>query len=149
MSSPGRRRYRSIYLSLALFVLFAAGTLQKMSAQAVNATLTGHVTDVQGAMVPNATLTVRNTATGAVRTAQSDTEGRYLVTPLQPGPYQVKVEVAGFTTKTLTGITLNVGDTQQLEVSLTLGGVSDTVSVEAVSYTHLRAHETRHDLVCR
>src|SRR5450756_1295459 len=131
MSSPGRRRYRSIYLSLALFVLFAAGTLQKMSAQAVNATLTGHVTDVQGAMVPNATLTVRNTATGAVRTAQSDTEGRYLVTPLQPGPYQVKVEVAGFTTKTLTGITLNVGDTQQLEVSLTLGGVSDTVSVEA------------------
>ena len=81
-------------------------------------------------MIANATITARNIATGSTRSVQSDTEGRYLISSLQPGPYEVRVEQSGFTTKTLTGITLNVGDTQQLEVSLSLGGVSDTVSVE-------------------
>ncbi|MGO4514957.1 carboxypeptidase regulatory-like domain-containing protein [Terriglobus sp. 2YAB30_2] len=105
--------------------------LQSASAQTINATLTGHVEDSQGAAIAGATITVKNTGTGAARSTPSDANGLYTVTNLQPGAYEVTVTMSGFTTKTMTGIKLNVGDTHELPVSLTVGGVNDTVNVEA------------------
>ncbi|QEE29120.1 TonB-dependent receptor [Terriglobus albidus] len=131
MSSLGRRRYPSISISLSLLLLFAVTFLQSASAQTVNATLTGHVEDSQGATISGATVTVKNTGTGAVRTTITDPNGLYTVTNLQPGSYEVTTTMNGFSTKTLTGLTLNVGDTPELPISLTVGGVNDTVNVEA------------------
>ena len=131
MSSLGRRHYRSIYILILLTLVLARVSQRDSMAQTVNASLSGHAQDVQGGALPDATITVTNTATGAIRTVKTDGEGRYSVTSLQPGPYKVKAEMAGFATKTLTGITLNVGDVEALEITLAIGGVTDTVSVEA------------------
>ena len=131
MSSFGRRRYPSISIFLSLLLLFAVMFLQSAFAQTVNATLTGHVEDSQGAIISGATVTVKNTGTGAVRTTVTDGNGLYTVTNLQPGSYEVTTTMNGFSTKTLTGLTLNVGDTQELPISLAVGGVNDTVNVEA------------------
>src|SRR5271167_2497197 len=100
MSSLGRRRYRCIWSLFFVVLALSGGFWHTAIAQTTNATLSGHVQDVQGGALPNATVTVTNTATGAIRTLNSDGEGRYDATALQPGPYQVKVEMAGFATKT-------------------------------------------------
>jgi Carboxypeptidase regulatory-like domain len=132
MSSPRRRRYSFIFFFPSLPLLLAVSCCwQPISAQTINATLTGNVTDAAGAAITGAVLTITNTATGTVRTAQTDAVGRYQATSLQPGPYEVKTEMSGFATKTLTGITLNVGDVQQLEIALAVGGTSDTIQVDA------------------
>lgn len=131
MSSHRRRHCRFIPFSLILLLFLAVHGGQRTSAQTINATLTGHVSDAGGAVISGAVVTIKNVATGAERITQSDAEGRYQITSLQPGPYSVKVEMSGFTAKNLTGITLNVGDVQQLEIALDVGSVSDTISVQA------------------
>ncbi|WP_263409386.1 TonB-dependent receptor [Terriglobus tenax] len=131
MSSLGRRRYWSISISLSMLLLYVISMIASAHAQTVNATLTGHVEDSQGAIISGATVTVKNTGTGATRSTLTDGNGLYTVTNLQPGSYEVTTTMSGFSTKTLTGLTLNVGDTQELPISLTVGGVNDTVNVEA------------------
>jgi hypothetical protein len=93
--------------------------------------VTGHVEDVQGAVIAGATISIKNTGTGASRTTATDASGLYIITNMQPGSYVVTVTMSGFATKTLTGVTLNVGDTKEIPVTLTIGGANDTVSVEA------------------
>lgn len=129
MSSLRRISCRSI--SIFLLLLCAVAYVQPLSAQTVNATLTGRVEDIQGAAISGATVTARNTGTAAVRTATTDGSGLYTITNLQPGEYELSTTMSGFATKNLTGITLNVGDTKEIPVSLTIGGANDTVNVEA------------------
>jgi len=131
MSSLGRRRYRSIYTLIVILLTLAGGAQRDSLAQTTEASLSGHVQDVQGGALPGAMVTVTNTATGATRTLPTDGEGRYQLSALQPGPYEVKAEISGFAPKTLTGITLNVGDVKALDITLAIGGVTDTVSVQA------------------
>ncbi len=131
MSSLVRRRYSCICRSITLLIALALPCCLPSFAQTVTATLNGHVLDVQGAAIGMATVTVKNIAAGAVRTVVSDAEGRCQVTGLQPGPYEVKTTMPGFTTTLLTGIALKVGDTQELPINLAVGGTTDTVNVEA------------------
>ena len=56
----------------------------------------GTVYDPQKAGIPGATVTVTNLATNIARTAVTDSEGNYVVTPLDPGTYSVSAEVPGF-----------------------------------------------------
>jgi hypothetical protein len=93
--------------------------------------MTGHVEDVQGAVIAGAAVSIKNTGTGASRTTATDASGLYIITNMQPGSYVVTVTMSGFATKTLTGVTLNVGDTKEIPVTLTIGGANDTVNVEA------------------
>jgi hypothetical protein len=104
-----------------------------MMAQTVTAQLEGTVMDGVGAAVPNAKVTVRNTATDISREIIADAEGRYLAPNLQPGPYDVSVEAEGFTRKVFGGITLNVGEVQRLDAPLQVGSTSESVSVSATS----------------
>ena len=72
------------------------------------ATLAGRVTDASSAAVPNATLTIKNTATAATQTVQTDEQGRYTVSDLPIGPYQLTVSKAGFQNSVRNGLTLTV-----------------------------------------
>ncbi len=110
-------------------------TSSRLLAQTVNGTLQGTVTDAGGAAVPKASVTVRNTGTGATRTLVADDQGRYLAPNLQPGQYEVVVEAPTFSRKVFSGITLNVGDSKTLDTPLTAGAVTDTVDVVATEST--------------
>ena len=125
----GRRQSWCIY-SLLVFILSFLVPCASI-AQTVNAQLSGVVKDSQGAAIAQANVTVRNTATGIVRAAKSDEEGRYQFTSLQPGPYEVTVDAENFSKKVFTGITLNVGDVEKLDAPLDVGGLSENISVVA------------------
>src|SRR5688572_15694250 len=98
--------------------LLAAGLAQ---AQTATSTLTGMIQDESGAGVAAASVSVRNPGTGAVRKTTSDAAGRYSVSGLEPGDYEVRVELAGFKTVLRSGIGLRVGGTTAVDVTLGVG----------------------------
>ena len=136
MSSSRRRRYSCI--NLLVLILFVRVVSAALHAQTVTATLSGTVDDPQGAVIANVSVTITDTATGAIRKLQTDSGGRFVANNLQPGPYTVKVELTGFAPQTLNGITLNVGDVKDLPVVLTIGGVTDTVNVSAAEVSSIQ-----------
>jgi outer membrane receptor protein involved in Fe transport len=99
------------------------------NAQSADATLTGAVKDSSGAVLPGATITVRNRGTNDSRTTLSNAEGLYRVTNLPRGSYDVKAELQGFQTVTQTDVLLTVGETVRLDFAMTVGGLNETVSV--------------------
>jgi len=100
--------------------------------QAINATLAGRITDSSGGSVAKATLTIVNTATGFTRTVQSSDSGDYVIPALPPGEYKVSAEFAGFQRQTK-AVVLQVGQSAELDFSLSPGGVEQKVEVEATS----------------
>jgi hypothetical protein len=99
------------------------------SGQTPTATLSGVVRDPSAVAAPGAKVTAINTATGTSRTATTDNEGRYSLTNLDPGSYDLRAELSGFKTSVRTGIVLSVGGTTEVDVALELGVVSDVVTV--------------------
>src|SRR5215813_5245727 len=90
---------RSLCLVIAcLFAALPAG------AQTPTGTLSGTVRDQSGLAVPTAGIAVRSIATGATRAAVSDEQGRYSVTALDAGTYQLRAEKQGFKTAVLDGL---------------------------------------------
>ena len=80
-----------------LLVLGLAGVLT-LFAQSPTGTISGTVTDASGAVVPTATVTVTNKATGIARVLAANANGLYSAPSLQPGDYEVKAEMQGFRT---------------------------------------------------
>ena len=101
------------------------------SAQISTAQLNGRVTDTSSAVLPGATVTVTQTDTGAVRTVVTDADGSFLVSNLSPGPYRLEVALQGFRTYVQTGIVLQVAASPSINVSLALGDVQETITVQA------------------
>jgi outer membrane receptor protein involved in Fe transport len=98
-------------------------------AQVVGATLSGTITDPSGGVIPNAQVSVRNTATGVAREVTTDAAGLYLVPNLLPGNYEVSVMSPGFSTARQSNVILEVGAQQQLNISMKVGETSQTVEV--------------------
>jgi hypothetical protein len=93
------------------------------------ATLQGTVTDPQGATVNGAKVTARSRETGSTRTAQTDESGIYQFASLQPGTYSVEVQAQGFQTHLVDAVALEVARVVVQNVQLTVGSVSQTVTV--------------------
>ena len=101
------------------------------SGQISTAQLSGKVTDTSNAVLPGATVTVTQTDTGAVRSVVTDADGSYIVSNLSPGPYRLEVALQGFRTYAQTGIVLQVAATPTINVSLALGNLQETITVQA------------------
>ncbi len=97
------------------------------------AQLNGRVADESGAVLPGVTVTVTQTDTGFTRTVVTEGDGAYVMPNLPTGPYRLEVSLQGFRTYVQTGIVLQVGATPTINVALGLGGLEETVSVEAAS----------------
>jgi len=97
--------------------------------QVAGATLLGTVKDPSGAVVPNAQVSVKNTGTGVLRETSSDAAGLYSVPDLLPGSYAVTISAPGFSVQVESGITLDVGETHELKLSLQVGAVTSRVEV--------------------
>ncbi len=101
--------------------------------QEVGATVTGHVYDPSGAPVAGATVTAKQTNTGAVYTAASNTTGLYQIPFVNAGPYTITVEKQTFRTLVHSGITLQVAQKAVMDFTLQLGTVTQTITVAANS----------------
>ena len=117
----------SAFLILAVAFLMLWQT--RSYAQVVGATLSGTVTDASGAAVPNAQVSIKNTATAVTRGVTADSVGFYTAPNLLPGNYSVTFSSSGFSTEVRNGITLTVGAQQVLNASLRVGQVSQQVTV--------------------
>jgi hypothetical protein len=118
-------RYRFFLLPL-FFVLACAGAF----AQA-NSSVTGIVTDQSGAVVPGAKVTLTDPATGAVKTSISSSTGLYEIGGLNAGNYNLKVTAKGFEAFAQNGIVVNISATFRVDVKLTVGTESQTITVVA------------------
>src|SRR6266516_583034 len=91
------------------------------AAQIATATVSGTVRDDTGAALPGVTVTVKSVATGVTRSATTDSAGRYLISTLTPGEYELRAELANFKTTVRTGVVLSVGGTTETDITMSLG----------------------------
>ncbi len=113
---------------LFLLVLFS---LLPLGAQEFRGSILGRVADASNAVVPNAAITVTNTATNTSVNAQTDADGSYLVPFLLPGPYRVTAEAAGFKKAVRDGIEVRVQDRLTVDLVLQVGATSEAIEVTA------------------
>jgi hypothetical protein len=121
----------TLLAGLFVFVLglLPAGPVASAQGVGASADLTGTVTDPSGAEVPNAKLTVVDTAKGIQRSVVTDEHGFYRLSGLAPATYKVSVEHAGFQTEVVPTLTLTVGQTSVLDFHLKLSGLSGQIEV--------------------
>ncbi len=114
-------------------MLLAALACMVVLAQAPTGIITGTLTDESGAVIPNATITITNKATGvAARTATTDAQGYYSAPALPAGDYEVRAEVSGFRT-VQRDATVLAGSTTTVNMPMTLGATKEVVTVEAAT----------------
>ncbi|MBK9314892.1 MAG: TonB-dependent receptor [Acidobacteria bacterium] len=95
------------------------------------ATVLGTVTDVNGAAVPRATVTLRNTATGVTVTATTDENGNFQIFNVRIGLYTVSAEAPGFARAIAENIQVTVNARQRVDLALKAGAVTETVTISA------------------
>jgi hypothetical protein len=101
--------------------------------QAVTATLTGTVTDGSGSAVPGAAVTLTNESSGDVRRTNTTTAGYWAIPAIPAGSYTILVEATGFQRAQEKGVALVSADTRNVNMTLSVGAVSETVEVSGAA----------------
>jgi len=131
-TSPGRRvSQKFIARSFATVFVLLMTLAGHASAQTFRGTILGTVTDPNGAVVPEATVTAKNMGTGIERTTTSDEFGNYTLTELQTGNYQVIVRKSGFETLRINEVPVEVAAERRVDAPLAVAGTSDQVIIAA------------------
>jgi outer membrane receptor protein involved in Fe transport len=117
---------RKVFLLATLMALLASVVVL---GQTTTATLSGVIKDASGALVTDVKVTARNADTGATRDTRTDSDGRYSLTNLGPGKYEVRAERVGFKTAAQSGVILTVGGAAVLDLTIQIGEVSEVVEV--------------------
>ncbi|HEY3824965.1 MAG TPA: carboxypeptidase-like regulatory domain-containing protein, partial [Bryobacteraceae bacterium] len=99
--------------------------------QGAGGTLTGTVSDPTGAVVPNATIQVKNTQTSSVYSIGTSNTGNYTLPNLPVGTYELTVDASGFKKFNRPGIAIDVAATVRVDATLQVGAATDTVTVNA------------------
>jgi hypothetical protein len=118
-----RRQSACLVLLVLLFARVA-------SPQVTTADIVGRVTDASGAVLPGATVTIENTATGAVRSQPTGETGDYVFNLLPIGTYTVRIELSGFQSSSAR-VTLASGDRARVDAKLSLGSIAENIQVTA------------------
>ncbi len=127
--SPGHTGSATVHSNRACWLALVA--LASALGQTTSAELTGAVKDVTGGALRKVELTLANTSTGTVRLAHTDDQGRYLISRLAPGEYELTAKLDGFQTDRHRGIVLTVGRAAVLDLTLSVGGVASETVVNA------------------
>ncbi|MGH9628763.1 MAG: TonB-dependent receptor domain-containing protein, partial [Bryobacteraceae bacterium] len=101
------------------------------SAQVLYGSIVGTVTDQSNAVVPQATVRVTNTSTGLSREATTDASGYYSIPNLMQGSCDVSITAPGFKPLKQTGVNVVINTVSRIDLSLEVGTVTDSVTVEA------------------
>jgi Carboxypeptidase regulatory-like domain/TonB dependent receptor len=121
---------RAFFVALLSAVLASPAFAQS---QAANGAIEGTVKDASGGVLPGVTVTITNTDTGTERVVVTNEVGLYRAPLLPLGTYRVVAELQGFKKYEQTGIRLSVGETAVVNVTLGVGTVNETVTVNAES----------------
>jgi outer membrane receptor protein involved in Fe transport len=130
------RFFSSVGQVSLLVVLVAALNLllaQQAWAQRSTASINGTVKDSTGAVVPEATVILTNTATNVSQTAVTNATGDYVILNIPPGQYTLKASKEGFETVTQAEFALDVNQTTTFDFTLRIGSALQTVTVEAAA----------------
>lgn len=126
--------FRAVCVGMfSALLLITAGRPALAQSQAANGNVEGTVRDSSGAVLPGVTVTVSNTDTGAHRVAVTNDQGVYRAVLMPLGAYTVSAELAGFKKFEQTGLTLSAGQSVVVDVVLSVGGVTEVVSVSGDS----------------
>ena len=115
---------RAVSLLLIAFIISIT-----VIAQSNTGSITGVVSDPNGAVVPNATVNVTNQGTNEKHTVQADSEGRYEVPSLANGVYTVETTATGFASTSVKDVRVAVGEKARADLTLAVGGVGVSVTV--------------------
>jgi hypothetical protein len=116
---------RRVVAAVTLAILAAVPA----AAQRTTGTIFGTVTDQSGAVLPGVTVTLRSTAVPGAPTAVTSETGVYRFPALPPGSYDLEYELTGFGTVRRPGITVSVGGTSELNVTMGVSTVEESVTV--------------------
>jgi hypothetical protein len=122
MTAPARR-----FRTLAILLTLTFGA--KSAPAQTSATVTGTIVDPSGGVLPGVSLTLRNVATGLVRTTVTSPEGRFVFAGLPASSYELTAELSGFRRLVQQNVAVTVGETMSLSLSMAVGGVEQTVTV--------------------
>jgi Carboxypeptidase regulatory-like domain len=114
-----------------LVLLVVAGP--RVSAQVLYGSLSGTVQDSTGAVVPGAAVTVTNAGTGQSLNASTSDSGHYIFPGLIPGVYELKISATGFRPFTRVNIAVTANTVRREDVTLELGQVTESVTVQAAA----------------
>src|SRR6266700_3130661 len=131
-ASSGLREFGFGYrISLLLVALVLILVIPHSASAQATATLNGVVRDSSGAVIPRATVSLRNTDTGTERESLTNDSGLYVFVSVPPGEYVLKVTKNGFTAATQTGLHVVVNQASTQDVTLRVGSTQESVTVEA------------------
>ena len=119
---------RRVPVLAALLLLSLTSVLR---AQSTNASLTGRVTDPQKALIVDANVAAISVGTNARYETTTNGSGEYYLTNLPPNAYRIEIEKSGFKKLIKPDVILHVQDALRIDFDMTLGDVSETVTVEA------------------
>jgi hypothetical protein len=120
-----------ILFCLAIGLLVMGYAPRTASAQVLYGSIAGTLTDETGAIVPRATVTVTNTATGLSRQATTDESGYYSIPNLLEGTYDLAVNASGFRPYTQKGVTVRINVATRVDAIVQVGALNEQVTVEA------------------
>ena len=114
-----------------VLILLLASLAGNGYAQSVRGELAGSVTDATGAVIPGASISATNEATGGKNETKATSAGTYRFSDIPLGSYTVTATASGFGTQTNTGVQVQVNSTTALNITLKAGEVTDVVNVDA------------------
>lgn len=124
--------------SVARWVIAVVVTVASLGAQTSRGTLTGIVTDAQGAAMAGAQVSLTNESTNVRRATTANEAGLYRFDAVDPGPYQVAVQAPGFRTYSKRQIPVGAAQTVSVDVQLEIGETQQTVEVVAQTESALQ-----------
>src|SRR4249920_3157510 len=124
------RVFRVLLAGLAALLI---GTGAAAAQVGSTAQITGTVRDSSGAVLPGVDVTATQTDTGFRRAAVTEASGLFVLSNLPVGPYRLDAMLSGFRSFQQTGIVLTVNANPEINVTLSLGQVTETVSVQAAA----------------
>src|SRR5262249_8858659 len=121
-----------VMASAVVAILFYAAAPRAVAAQ-TGAAIDGVVKDEQGAVLPGATVTIRNVDTGFERSVVTESEGRYRLQALQPGTSSLKIEPQGFAAQEVRDIVMTIGLELRRDFTMRIQTLAETVTVTGES----------------